>query len=805
MRFLRSALTALLAVAVGLAPAYAQTNYTTNITQTNLLAGGTPVANAKVCATAVDQVGNPITFSAPSWGLILANTPFCGAVSAGAITGGINVPDANHTNNPSPIHYNITIQLLASAGGAPTAPPIVLSNVPNVSGTTYSLDSYAPSTVAAIPANVIVAGPGAPGSCAGNSLDIDTTSMALYGCKSGAYTLLASTGFNLRGAWAASTAYALYDVFNYQGSSYVVTTAFTSGSTFSATNTMMLAAAGAAGPTTPAQLAAGSGAAVKDVYAALGATLHNRFSGSWTNGGLTCPDGNFHAGSPNYFWTSGYIYIADLATWQVNQTIGNTTYDPTYAIYDENLTTLACVVDGQPGGTIYNNVTGGFWLRFVANGVFTPSTAMLIDGSLTMPSTYLPYGYVYPDATFVAGLKQNIPTSANFNFQINQQVQALISASSPDVRNLFDSTKYQPAYQWDTTTSTLRNETGSFQGVSAPIPVIAGATYTVVTPAESGTTPGGGLFLDANLNPIWSTLHTGPFTANYTVTAPANAAYLAALMANANAAITMVVQGTTVPSYYIPFAQPPSTTQNRSPWSGKRLGVMGDSYSASFGNIWQLGVEAYHNLIPVFQDARAGRPVGGSSTNGIFECYGGTSTGTNVGASVSPGGGGYGNCAAANNGTVGNTLAQDIANVDLMIVEMGTNDVYGETLGTIADSASTASTYGYIKLALNGLLAARPQMRIVWVEPWQVGDSTVTNTTSGQTRAQQMPGVAAAIEAVCAQYGVPVVKMLSEAGLNSYNWSIFLNTDLIHPSALGWTKAWIPTVNLRLNNITPLN
>jgi hypothetical protein len=55
----------------------------------------------------------------------------------------------------------------------------------------------------------------------------------------------AGQGFNFRGAWTASTAYAPYDVVTYDGQTYAVTAAFTSGVTFSSANLGLLAASGA--------------------------------------------------------------------------------------------------------------------------------------------------------------------------------------------------------------------------------------------------------------------------------------------------------------------------------------------------------------------------------------------------------------------------------------------------------------------------------------------------------------------------------------------------------------------------------
>lgn len=58
-------------------------------------------------------------------------------------------------------------------------------------------------------------------------------------------------GFNFRGAWAPNTAYAAYDVITYNGSSYTAVAAFTSGSSFDATNLSLWASRGTDGATTP--------------------------------------------------------------------------------------------------------------------------------------------------------------------------------------------------------------------------------------------------------------------------------------------------------------------------------------------------------------------------------------------------------------------------------------------------------------------------------------------------------------------------------------------------------------------------
>ena|GEM_PF-2085127 len=63
---------------------------------------------------------------------------------------------------------------------------------------------------------------------------------------------LTGQGFTARGAWQPNTAYNPYDVFTNGGQTYEVTTAFTSGTSFDATNLALWAAQGAQGQQGPA-------------------------------------------------------------------------------------------------------------------------------------------------------------------------------------------------------------------------------------------------------------------------------------------------------------------------------------------------------------------------------------------------------------------------------------------------------------------------------------------------------------------------------------------------------------------------
>ncbi len=194
--------------------ASAQTNYTTNITLAKLLGSGGPSPYATVCAYGADIYGNPISFSAPTWGLILKGSPAgCGNVVNGALTAPLPVPDAYHTNQTGPIYYNLVVQP-TNVSGTPTGTPIQFNAVSNITGTTWALDTFAPTGNTPFPAsNTIAWGASVPGSCTSPSIFVGSNSPIFGVCNNGVYSLFTSGGnMSYRGAWSGSTSYNLYDV-----------------------------------------------------------------------------------------------------------------------------------------------------------------------------------------------------------------------------------------------------------------------------------------------------------------------------------------------------------------------------------------------------------------------------------------------------------------------------------------------------------------------------------------------------------------------------------------------------------------
>lgn len=173
-----------------LALSAAAQNTTTTITLQHLIANGVAVANAKVCATPADAQGNTISVSSSGWGLVLKDHPFCASVVNGALPAGLPVPDASHTTAAAAIRYNVLIQV-QNANGIASGPAILLTAVPNVSGTTFPLDSYTPLVSVSIPPSGLIYTSGVPSSCTSPSIVIDQLTPAAYMCQDGSLVPLA--------------------------------------------------------------------------------------------------------------------------------------------------------------------------------------------------------------------------------------------------------------------------------------------------------------------------------------------------------------------------------------------------------------------------------------------------------------------------------------------------------------------------------------------------------------------------------------------------------------------------------------
>lgn len=193
----------------------------TSVAASNLTdASGNKISNATISFQPCDTSGNAISFEVDGSGQS-TSTPVSTTVASGAFT--IELADSSLTK-PKNICYHVTVSDNVT-GRSLLGPGYLIQP----SGASWSFDTFVPNLV---PQALIQNGP--PGQ-----------------------------GYTFKGAWTANTTYEPYDCFTQAGSTYVVTAAYVSGSTFGTNDTNnsgLLAAGGSltANATVPITFTAGA-------------------------------------------------------------------------------------------------------------------------------------------------------------------------------------------------------------------------------------------------------------------------------------------------------------------------------------------------------------------------------------------------------------------------------------------------------------------------------------------------------------------------------------------------------------------
>lgn len=221
------------------------------------------------------------------------------------------------------------------------------------------------------------------------------------------------------------------------------------------------------------------------------------------------------------------------------------------------------------------------------------------------------------------------------------------------------------------------------------------------------------------------------------------------------------------------------------PYSGRKWINFGDSYSTQFNNIWQNLVSSRLGMPLFAQYAGPGRTLSltAAQTNNIFSAF--ITSGV-----FSP-----------------SALATALMGVDLITIELGTNDAHavqvGYPLGTIADSGTAATFYGDVAFALDTMQTAAPTAKIVWIGPLHVervvGQALPTGDYDNWYLDATAELIIEAIQQQCNARGIPLVDMGHMAGFNKINianadGSPLLMRDHLHPSDIGFTGYWAPIV-----------
>ena len=135
--------------------------------------------------------------------------------------------------------------------------------------------------------------------------------------------------------------------------------------------------------------------------------------------------------------------------------------------------------------------------------------------------------------------------------------------------------------------------------------------------------------------------------------------------------------------------------------------------------------------------------------------------------------------------SAGTSFAASVANVDLLVIQLGTNDQV-VPLGQPGDAKNAHTFYGNMRWVVETYLAAKPTLRIVLVTTQYNG--FFSPPTAAAT-------YAAATEAYGNSVGVPVINMYKLGGINANTVQTLTDkSDTVHPSAFNFAKIYGPVI-----------
>lgn len=428
------------------------------------------------------------------------------------------------------------------------------------------------------------------------------------------------------------------------------------------------------------------------------------------------------------------------------------------AYYDQNYT----FISGAAGSTV------------AAGGTFScPSTAMYVRlsldalGNAATVAAYLASEMVVPGSTLPSSYVPYV-TPAVSTAQ-NAAMQALIQSILPDNYNYFDPSRATTGYLYESSSGGTLESISNF-GLSDYIPVLAGEVFSVYKGTSATISSGFQQLTYFDINKNYVSGVTGTSTLTPTATSPVTG-YVRIPYATNNGVIPqmVVVKGSTVPTGYVPFGGQVNPQALQALYQ-QDIGFIGDSITSIVGSEWIPTVLSRTGATEVFTDARGGRPWAGA-----FECYGVAST--DPGGTLSTYNASDTNCNAQTNNigdVAGNTLAENLANVKLLVVELGTDDDT-TTIGTLGDAPTAGTLYGDMNWVISTLQTANPTMRIIMVTPYyniQGSASVVQNIVNAEV-------------SYGASMGIPVLNLLANGGFNSINYVTYLGSSGLHVNAAG--------------------
>lgn len=221
-------------------------------------------------------------------------------------------------------------------------------------------------------------------------------------------------------------------------------------------------------------------------------------------------------------------------------------------------------------------------------------------------------------------------------------------------------------------------------------------------------------------------------------------------------------------------AQGPSGQDRTSFLAGKKFFVIGDSISSILvsNKEWEKVVISRTGLVSGFTDAIPGRHL-----YQAFSCYGISTPGGQLGtySTANPG-------CTSDGGKDGATLAENLADSDLAIINLGTNDG-NETIGHPGDEPNSGTAEGTLRWIVETLETANPKIRVVIVTP----------QLNLFASAAAFKLLADAEAEYAGSAGIPVINMYRVGGVNPTNLMTMTN-DGVHPTKWAFDNFYGPVI-----------
>jgi hypothetical protein len=477
----------------------------------------------------------------------------------------------------------------------------------------------------------------------------------------------------------------------------------------------------------------------------------------------------------------------------------------------------------------------------------TPATCQIVNGS-TMPAwmPFAPASTVAIDAAIAATNAAVAAVGARIDRNYSS-IRALNDFST--AKNLIGPQimTYGGYLVGNGTIAT--GQPSSYQ-YTAKIPVIAGEPYIIgfpnipaipVQPTAVIAEYGGAIYTIHDINDnvimvgnVTGAVYPGPgvdvlpstgLPNGYIITMPADAAYIRFSGSNltasqgcqwsvngntnfwtpdANANNTqfcscIFMHGTTLPNHLLPYGK---SANDYVPYLlGRKIGIWGDSIASNFGVGWEqlLWERGFTKQV---QDARPGRSFvqafEGFQTVTPGSALGTYDAGVAVSAQSGCAQGGYLQSGQTTGGlnwggeALGQTLAQVLAPVELLVLALGTND-QAYPLGAFGDATNANTQYGNMRWVGETLHEANPNMTVLWVTCMPKYDGAGFAATS--TLPLSLATAAATVDIASNYFHDPVIDMTKVSGVNALTASA-RTQDGIHPAlgAAGMTGYYGATI-----------